>query len=76
MSPFGYEPPWTGIIETQPSPLEIHALITPPELLHMASRPEESHPQALCDNSEVGVTRLEGQQLSRLPYPLPCRRHL
>ncbi len=26
----GYKPPWTGIIEAQPSPLELHALITPP----------------------------------------------
>ncbi len=35
MAACGYEPPWTGIIEAQPDSLEIHALITPPELLHL-----------------------------------------
>ncbi len=25
----GYEPTWTGLVEAQPSPLELHALITP-----------------------------------------------
>ena len=35
MSEFGYEPPWTGIIEAQPNPPELHALITPPERLNV-----------------------------------------
>ncbi len=34
-SPFGYKPPWAGQMETQPRPIELHALITPPELLHL-----------------------------------------
>ncbi len=34
-SPFGYKPTWAGLVETQPSPHDLHALITPPELLHM-----------------------------------------
>ena len=29
-SAFGYEPTWAGQVETQPSPLQLHALITPP----------------------------------------------
>ncbi len=31
MSHVGYKPTWAGQVETQPSPLELHALITPPE---------------------------------------------
>ena len=30
MSAFGYEPPWTGLVETQPSPHDLHAQITRP----------------------------------------------
>ncbi len=44
MTAVGYEPPWAGIIETQPSPLELHALITPSVLLHMT--PKRSFAQA------------------------------
>ncbi len=28
-SGFGYELPWTGIVEAEPRPTELHALITP-----------------------------------------------
>ena len=35
MSAYGYELPWAGIVDAQPSPNELHALITPPELLHL-----------------------------------------
>ena len=34
-SGYGYEPPWTGIIEAHSSSHDLHALISPPELLHM-----------------------------------------
>ncbi len=33
-SAHGYKPPWAGQVEAQPSPLDLHALITPPELLN------------------------------------------
>ena len=35
MTAVGYKPTWAGIVEAQPSPHELHALITPPELLHL-----------------------------------------
>jgi hypothetical protein len=38
MSAYGYEPPWTGIIEAQPGSLELHALITPTERLNLTRR--------------------------------------
>ncbi len=38
MSPLGYELPWMGIVEAEPSPHELHALIIPCEFLHMTRR--------------------------------------
>ncbi len=38
MSALGYKPPWAGLVEIQPSSHELHALITPSELLHMTHR--------------------------------------
>ncbi len=32
---YGYKPTWAGLVEAQPNPLELHALITPPELLYL-----------------------------------------
>ncbi len=37
-SAYGYKPIWAGQVDTQPSPNELHALITPPELLHLTHR--------------------------------------
>ena len=31
----GYEPTWAGVVEALPSPLDLHALITPSEILHL-----------------------------------------
>ncbi len=31
----GYKPPWAEQVETQPSPHDLHALITPPERLNV-----------------------------------------
>ena len=35
----GYEPTWAGQVDAQLSPNVLHALITPPELLHMTQKP-------------------------------------
>ncbi len=35
MSVLGYEPTWAGLVEPEPSPHELHALITPPDLLRL-----------------------------------------
>jgi len=35
MAACGYKPPWTGIIEAQPCPHKLHALITPPDILYL-----------------------------------------
>ncbi len=40
-SAYGYELPWTGIVKAMPSPPQLHALITPPELLHLT---QTGHP--------------------------------
>ncbi len=37
-SGYGYEAPWTGIVKVEPSPNELHALITSlelPDLTHL-----------------------------------------
>ena len=31
----GYEATWAGLVEAQPNPPRLHALITPLELLHL-----------------------------------------
>ncbi len=38
MSAPGYELPWAGTVDAQPSPNELHALITPPEHLHLTRK--------------------------------------
>ncbi len=35
MSATGYKPPWAALVEAKPSPHQLHALITQPDLLHM-----------------------------------------
>ncbi len=55
-SAYGYKPTWAGFIDAQPSPLEPHALITPPELLNLTAANMARDELPLCLNRQVGLT--------------------
>ncbi len=58
-SAFGYKATRAGLVETQPSPLELHALITPPEGRVFAAL-----------HRQLGPAQVRSQGVHQHPVPL------
>ncbi len=51
-SAYGYKPPWTGSVEALSGLSELHALIMPPDLLHL-TQPGHPRHQALFRHARL-----------------------
>ncbi len=59
----GYKPTRAGLVDTQPSPHNLHALITPPELLH------------LTHMTQNGRDAVQGKSVSSILNANPSFKH-
>ena len=73
-SAVGYKPTWTGLVEARPSSHELHALITPPDILHMTSRPGGISPPGASRTASALAWTTIGSRGSTGTRTKPCDR--